>query len=106
MSRREQVSRRHHKLPCFVLRLVRERYMDRHLVTVEVSIECRTDQWMQLNSTTFNQNRFKGLNTQAVQRWCTVQQNWMIFNDLFQHIPHFWFDTLYKTLGALDIVCK
>ena len=80
--------------------------MNRHLVTVEVGIECRTDQWMQLNCTTFNQNRFKGLNTQAVQRWCTVQQNWMIFNNFFQYIPHFWLDTLYKALSTLNVMSK
>src|SRR5258708_33860256 len=61
---------------------------------------------MQLNCAAFYQHCLKGLDTQAVQRWGTVQQYGMVFNDLFQYIPHFRFHALHKTLGALDIVRK
>src|SRR2546421_4909925 len=61
---------------------------------------------MQLNRAAFHQHRLKSLNTQAVQRWSTVQQHGMVFNDLFQHIPYFRFHPLHKTLGALDIMRK
>src|SRR5437870_4526194 len=61
---------------------------------------------MQLNRAALNQNRLKSLDTQAVQSRRTVQQYWMVFNDLFQHVPYFRLHTFYKTLGALDIVGK
>src|SRR5438046_10762080 len=61
---------------------------------------------MQLNCAAFYQHCLKGLDTQAVQRWSTVQQHGMVFNDLFQYIPHFRLHALHKTLGALDIVRK
>src|SRR6266516_4992332 len=61
---------------------------------------------MQLNSATLDQYRFEGLNTQAVQRWCAVQQYGMVFNNFFQYVPHFRLDTLHKAFRALDIVSK
>src|SRR5260370_16664421 len=84
--------------------LLRERHMHRHLVTVEVGIEGRADQGMELNGASFNQHRFKSLNTQAMQRRSTVQQNRVILDDLFEHIPHLWLYPLYKAFRALDIV--
>src|SRR5205085_2698933 len=77
-----------------------------HLVTVKVGIEGRTDQRMQLDSAAFYQHSLKSLDTQAVQRWRTVQEHRVILNDLFQYIPHFRLHALHKTLGAFDIVRK
>jgi hypothetical protein len=41
--------------------------VDRHLVTVEVGIECGTNQRMKLKCLAFNQDRLKGLYAQPVQ---------------------------------------
>ena len=45
---------------------------------------------MQLNGFTFDQDRLKRLNAQAVQRWCAVQENRMLANHLFQDVPNNW----------------
>src|SRR5690242_5128179 len=61
---------------------------------------------MQLDGATFDQYSFEGLNTQTVQRWGTVQQDRMVFDDLFQYIPHFRLDTLNKAFRTLDVMGK
>ena len=63
--------------------------MDSHLVTVEVCVESGTYQRMKLDCLTFYQDRLKGLDTQTMQRRCTVQHNRMLLNNIFQHIPYF-----------------
>ena len=73
-----------------------------HLVTVEVGIERRTNEWMQLNGFAFNQNRFKRLNTQTVQSRCTVQHDWMFANHVFQDVPNFWHFLFYQFFGLFD----
>ena len=63
--------------------------MNGHLVTIEVGIECRTNQRMQLNGFAFDQNRLKCLNAQTVQRRRTVEHNRMFADYFFENIPHF-----------------
>ena len=63
--------------------------MNRHLVTIKISIEGRTDQRMQLNRLSFDQDRFKRLNAQTVQGWGPVQHDRVFTDHLFQNIPHF-----------------
>ena len=58
----------HHQHPCLQLRLQPEGHMHRHLIAIEVRVEGRTDQRMQLDRLALDQHRFKGLNPQAVQR--------------------------------------
>ena len=75
--------------------------MYRHLVTVKVGVKRGTYQRMQLNGFTFNQDRFKRLNTQTVQGRRTVQHNRMFADDLIQNIPyyrHFLFDQFFGRL--------
>ena len=88
-SRRQNVVGRHHQHAGFQLSLNRQRNVNGHLVTVEVGVERGTNQRMQMDSFTFDQNWFKSLNTQTVQRRSTVQQNRMFANDFFQNIPNF-----------------
>ncbi len=76
--------------------------MYRHLVTVEVGVVGRTDQRVQLNRLTFNQNRFERLNTQTVQSRCAVQQNRVLANHFVQNVPHHGLFTLYHFLGGFD----
>jgi hypothetical protein len=60
-----------------------------HLVAVEVGVEGRADQRMQLDRLAFDQDRLERLDAQAVQRRRAVQQNRMLADDLVQDIPDF-----------------
>ena len=86
---RENVVRRQHDQLGFQLRLVTQRDMDSHLVAVEVGVERRTNQRMQTNRLTFDQNRVEGLNGQTVKRRSTVQQNRMALDHFVQNVPDF-----------------
>ena len=63
-----------------------ERQVDCHLVTVEVGVECRADEWVQLDGLAFNQDRPERLDTQTVQRRCTVEQHGVLVDDFFQNV--------------------
>ena len=78
--------------------------MNRHLVTVEVGVKCRTYERMQLDRLTFYQDRFESLNTESVQCRSTVQHHRMLFDHFFQHIPHLGIQPLHQLLGILDIL--
>ena len=62
MSRTQNVIGAHHQHPRLDLRFDGKRYVHRHLVAVEVSIEGSTNQWMDLNSLPFDENGFECLN--------------------------------------------
>ena len=57
---------------------------------------------MQLDCFTFNQNRFKGLNTQTVQRRRTVQQNRVLTDHFVEDIPDNRFFALNHFLRGFD----
>src|SRR5690606_29210418 len=59
-----------------------------HLVTVKVSVECRTDQWVQLNRLALNQFRLERLNTKTVQGRCAVEQHRMVGKHILKNIPN------------------
>ena len=82
-----------------------QRQMDSHLVTVEVGVVCRTSQRMQLQCAAFGEYRLECLNTKAMQRRGTVQENWMLFNNAFQLIPNFRLGTLYHAFCRFNIMC-
>ena len=62
--------------------------MDSHLIAVKVGVKGGTHQWVQLNRFAFNQDRLESLNAQAVKGRCTVQQDRVLFDHLFQNVPH------------------
>ncbi len=76
--------------------------MDRHLVAVEVGIECGTNQRMQLQGAALHQNRLKRLNTQTVQGRRTVHQHGVVLDDNLQRVPNLLL-TRSTILRALDI---
>src|SRR5439155_19199750 len=41
-----------------------------------------------------------------MERWRAIEQHRMIFNHLFEHIPHFRLDTLNKALCTFNVMCK
>src|SRR3978361_1610231 len=51
-----------------------------------------------------NRGGREGLYTEAVQRWCAVQQHRVLRDDLFEDIPHLGTLTFHHALGALDVL--
>ena len=99
---REDVVRRHHEHARFHLRLQRQRHVHRHLVAVEVGVERRADQRVQLDRLALDQQRLEGLDAQAVQRRSAVEENRVLLDDLFEDVPHLGTLLLDQLLGALD----
>ena len=84
--------------------LCRQRQMDSHLVTIEVGVVSRAGQRMQLQGMALGENRLEGLDAEAVQRRCTVQEHRMLLDDVLEDIPDFWTRALHHALCALDVV--
>ena len=61
--------------------------MHGHLVTVKVRIKGGTDKRVQLDRLAFDKRWLKGLNTEPVQRWCTVEHNRVFADHLFENVP-------------------
>ena len=93
---------RHHQRSSLQLRFQRQRDVNSHLVTIEISVVSSTDKRMQLDCLTLDEHRFKSLNTQSVKRGRPVQKHRMLADDLSQDIPDFSSLTLHHLLGCLD----
>ena len=78
--------------------------MHGHLVAVEVGVVRRADQRMQMDRLALDEHRLERLNAQTMQRRCAVEQHRMLFDDLFEHVPHFRTHALDHALRALDVV--
>ena len=61
--------------------------MNGHLVAVKVGVKGMTDQRMNLDGRALDQHSFEGLNAETVKRGSTVQEDRMVFDDLFQARP-------------------
>ena len=66
---------------------ISEREMDCHLVTVEIGVERRTCQRVQLDCLSFDKFRLEGLDSEPVKRRGTVKQYRMPFHYIFEYIP-------------------
>ncbi len=62
--------------------------MNSHLVAVEVGVERRANERMQLNRLTFDQHRLESLNAESVKRRRAVQHHRMFADHFFQNVPH------------------
>ena len=102
VRRGQDVVGRHHQRTRFQLGFQRQRYVNSHLVTIEVGVVCRTNQRVQLDGFTFDQNRFECLNTQTVQGWRTVQQDRVFADNFVQDIPNDSFFALNHLLSGFD----
>ncbi len=102
VRRRQDVVAREHQHRRLDLRFRRQRDMDGHLVAVEVRVERRADERVDADGLAFDQHRLERLDTQAVQRRRAVQQDRMLANDLFEHVPHFGTLQLDHLLCLLD----
>ena len=101
---RQDVVAGQHQHACFGLSLDGQRHVNGHLVTVKVSVEGWTDQWVQLNGAAIHQLGFEGLDAETVQGWSTVQQDRVTVDHLLQHLHHFIVGPLDQLLGRLDVV--
>jgi len=68
VRRMQDIVGRHHQHACFELGFQRKRNVHGHLVAVEIGIECRAHQRMQLDRLAFDQHRLERLDAQAMQR--------------------------------------
>ena len=99
---RQNVVGRHHQRTRFQLGFQCQRYVHGHLVAVEVGVVRSTDQRVQLDSLTFDQYRFKRLDTQTVKGRCTVEENRVFADHFSENVPNLWQFALDHFLGRFD----
>ena len=102
LAGRQDVVGRHHEHARFHLRFDRQRHVHGHLVAVEVGVERRADQRVQLDRLALDQHRLERLDAEAVQRRRAVQENRVLLDDLFEDVPDLGPLLLDQLLGALD----
>ena len=93
---------REHQAAGFELGFQRQRHVHSHLVAVEVGVEGRADERVQLDGLAFDQLRLKGLNAEAVQGRGAVEHHGMLVDHLFEDVPDDGFLVVHHLLGALD----
>src|SRR4029077_15490847 len=80
----------------------RERDVHRHLVAVEVGVEGRADQRMDLDRLALDQDRFEGLNAQAMESRSPIEENRVLLDDVLEDVPHLRALFFNELLGRLD----
>ena len=98
----QDVVGRHHQDARFHLRFQRQRDVHGHLIAVEVGVERRADQRVQLDRLALDQQRLERLDAQAVERGRAVEQDRVLLDDLFEDVPHLGTFLLDQLLRALD----
>ena len=98
----QDVVGRHHEHARFQLRFERQRHVHGHLVAVEVGVEGRADERMQLDRLAFDQHRLERLNAEAMQGRRAVQHHRMFADHLVEDVPDFRLFLLDQLLGLLD----
>ena len=84
---RQDVVRRQHQRARLHLRLERQRHVHGHLVAVEVGVERRADERMELDRLAFDQHRLECLDAEAVQRRRAVEHHRVLADHLFEDVP-------------------
>ena len=77
--------------------------MDRHLISVEVGVEGRADQRMDLDRAAVDQHRLERLDAQTVQRGRAVEQHRASLHHIFEHAPDLGLRALDGALRTLDV---
>ena len=101
-GRRQNVVRGQHQHAGFNLRFGRQRNVHSHLVAVEVGVERRANQRVNLDRFAFHQHRLKGLNAQAMGRRRAVQRHRVVLDHFFKNVPHHRLLHLHHFLRLLD----
>src|SRR6185436_6842474 len=99
---REDVVRGKHQHLRLDLGLGRQRHVHGHLVAVEVGVEGRADERVDLDGLALDEHRLEGLDAEAVERRCAVQQHRMLLDDALERVPHFVGLQLDELLRGLD----
>jgi hypothetical protein len=82
----KNVVRGEHQIKRFFLRGFPKRYVDGHLVAIEVGVEARADHRVETNGVAIDKDRLEGLDAKAVQSRRAVQKNRVLADDLFDDI--------------------
>ena len=98
----EDVVRLKHEHLCLDHRLVAQRQVNSHLVTVEVGVESRASERVELDGLTLDELGLECLDTESVQRRCTVEQHGMSLHHVLEDVPNDGFLAVHDLLGALD----
>ena len=80
---------------------IAQRQVHGHLVTVEVGVEGRTCQRVQLHGLALDELRLEGLDTQTVQRRGAVHQHGVSLDDVLQNAPDYGVLAVDDLLGRL-----
>src|SRR5438445_667402 len=102
VGRRQDVVGREHQHLRLELGLHRQRHVDGHLVAVEVGVECRADQRVDLDGLALDEDRLEGLDAEPVERRRAVQQHRVLADDVVEDVPHLGPLLLHVLLGGLD----
>ena len=92
---------REHELKSFLLSGFGEWDVDSHLVTVEVGVEARADEWVETDGAAFDELRLEGLDTKSMERWSTVEKDWVFADDSFDDIEDEWIVSIDVFIGLL-----
>ena len=76
------------------------------MVAVEVSVECCTCKGVEFDCSAFNKDGLECLDTKTVKRRSTVEEDGVIFDDLFKDVPNLVLACVNKALCALDVVAE
>ena len=87
VGRREDVVRGQHQHLRLDLSLRRERDVNGHLVAVEVGVEGRADERVDLDGLALDEHRLEGLDAETVERRRAVQEHRMLFDDALRARP-------------------
>ena len=93
-----------HKESRFGLRFDGKRNVNSHLVAVEVRVERAADERVEFYRSALDKNGFERLNAETVKRRRTVKHYGMVFDNVFENVPHCRFSALYGTLCTFDVV--
>ncbi len=104
MRRRQDVVGAEHEDPGLGLGLGRQRQVHRHLVAVEVGVERRADERVDLDRLALDEDGLERLDAEAVEGGGPVQEHRVLLDDLLEHVPHLGTGALHHPLGGLDVL--
>ncbi len=98
----QDVVGRHHQHARLELRLERQRHVHGHLIAVEVGVEGRADERMQLDRLALDQHRLEGLDAKPVQGRRAIEHDGMLADHLVEDVPDLRLFLFDQFLGLLD----
>ncbi len=100
--RRQDVVRGEHQHLGLDLRLGGQRHVDGHLVAVEVGVERRADERVDLDGLALDEHRLERLDAEPVEGRRAVQEHRVVADDLLERVPDLGDAGLDQLLGGLD----